>query len=151
MKEIANNTQSRVFEINPRGDMITLALAHHPNTDEPEINVLISSVDGNTFLSRGVGAVVMARVMRDFANRMPTPAEVIAMNNSDRLEKLHEQILAEYDFPDVLAIWDAVKKFREEAGNDQAGKGLTIPHPKAESDVQDAIDLLAAPPAGGVQ
>lgn len=148
MKEITTTKSARVFEHGPRGGLITLALASHPETDEPEIAVMISSDEGNTFLSRGVGSVVMARVMQRFNNTMPTVEQVLEFNNEDGAQVIHEKILADYTVADVQAVWDAVAKFR---ADESEAKGLTIPHPKAENDIQPTLELLAAPPAGGMQ
>lgn len=145
MKEITTTKSARVFEYSPRGGLLTLALAHHPETDEPEIAVMLSHDEGNVFLSRGVGTVVMARVMQRFNNTMPTVEQVLEFNNEDGAQAIHEKILADYVLTDVVAIWDAVMAHL------QAGKqspGLHIPHPAAESDIQATLDLLGAQPQG---
>lgn len=143
MKEITTTPAARVFEVTPRGGFVTLALAYHPNTDEPEIAVMVSGGDqGNTFLSRGVGVVVMARTMAKFGNQMPTVDQVLEFNESNGAQKIHEEILAGYSLDDVMAIW----KFHTTKGDPRGV--VDLPVPAAEADVEPIIKLLAAQAQG---
>lgn len=143
MKEITTTPAARVFEVTPRGGFVTLALAYHPNTDEPEIAVMVSGGEqGNTFLSRGVGVVVMARTMAKFGNQMPTVDQVLEFNETNGAQKIHEEILAGYSLDDVMAIW----KFHISKGEPRGV--VDLPIPAAEADVETIIQLLAAQAQG---
>lgn len=143
MKEITTTPAARVFEITPRGGFVTLALAYHPHTEEPEIAVMVSGGgQGNTFLSRGVGPVVMARTMAHFGGQMPTVEQVLEFNNTDGAQKLHEAVLAGYTLDDVAAIW----KFHT-TKTDKRGI-VDLPIPAAEADVEPMIQLLSAQAQG---
>ncbi|KLQ32516.1 hypothetical protein ABR33_05840 [Enterobacter bugandensis] len=143
MKEITTTPAARVFEITPRGGFVTLALAYHPQTDEPEIAVMVSGGEqGNTFLSRGVGVVVMARTIAHFGGQMPTIDQVLEFNNTNGADKIHQAILAGYSHDDVMAIW----KFHESKGKP---RGIVdLPIPAAEADVEETIKLLSAQAQG---
>lgn len=137
MQEIITTPNTRVFEITPRGGLVTLALAFHPSTEEPEIAVMISSEDlGNTFLSRGVGPVVMARTMAHFGGQMPTVEQVLEFNEEDGADKIHQAILAGYAKADVMALWDYHQKGRQ---NDHLAD---LPPIAAEADVEPMLQLL---------
>lgn len=143
MKEITTTPAARVFEVTPRGGFVTLALAYHPNTDEPEIAIMVSGGEqGNTFLSRGVGVVVMARTMAHFGGQMPTVEQVLEFNETNGAQKIHEDILAGYSQDDVMAIWN----FHTAKGEPRGV--ITLPTPAAEADVEPMIQLLAAQAQG---